>query len=233
MNRILVGRVLSLGLLVVVVVLALSACGGDEKKAKARPLPEDPKTLRPGTYRSEEFKPSLSFHVGKGWSSAPLEAYEEASDVLLISRGQTAGMNFLNAQEVYKPTKPGGANIVDTPKDMVGWQQKHPYLQTSKPEPVRVGGVKGLQFEVVVGDLPKGYNPTCSTIVGNPNCVDLFRLSTGWPIYVTEGEKVRVTVLEEVKGETVLIGFGSPATEFDEFAPHAQKVVDSVKWGGS
>ena len=40
MNRLLVGRVLSLGLLVVLVVLALSACGGDEKKAKARPLPE-------------------------------------------------------------------------------------------------------------------------------------------------------------------------------------------------
>jgi hypothetical protein len=55
MNRLLVGRVLSLGLLVVLVVLALSACGGGEKKAKARPLPEDPKTLRPGTYRSEEF----------------------------------------------------------------------------------------------------------------------------------------------------------------------------------
>jgi hypothetical protein len=37
MNRLLVGRVLSLGLLVVLVVLALSACGGGEKKAKARP----------------------------------------------------------------------------------------------------------------------------------------------------------------------------------------------------
>jgi hypothetical protein len=72
MIRILVGRVLSLGLLLVLVVLALSACGGDEKKAKARHLPEDPKALRPGTYRSEEFKPSLSFHVGKGWSSSPL-----------------------------------------------------------------------------------------------------------------------------------------------------------------
>jgi hypothetical protein len=33
MNRLLVGRVLSLGLLVVLVVLALSACGGDEKIA--------------------------------------------------------------------------------------------------------------------------------------------------------------------------------------------------------
>src|SRR5687767_2845921 len=105
MNRLLVGRVLSLGLLMVLVVLALSACGGDEKKAKARPLPEDPKALRPGTYRSEEFKPSLSFHVGKGWSSTP---FEEASDFLQISRGQTAGLGFANVQEVYKPTKTGG-----------------------------------------------------------------------------------------------------------------------------
>src|SRR5918995_5016378 len=153
MNRLLVGRVLSLGLLVVVVVLPLSACGGDEKKAKARPLPEEPKALRPGTYRSEEFKPSLSFHVGKGWSSPPLEA----SDDLGIARGQTAGLGFVNVQEVYKPTKTGGPNVVDAPKDMVGWLQQHPYLQTSKPEPLRVGGVKGLQFDVVVGDRPQNY----------------------------------------------------------------------------
>ena len=122
MNRLLVvGRVLSLGLLVVLVVLALSAYGAGEKKAKAHPLPEDPKALRPGTYRSEEFKPSLSFHVGKGWSSSPLEA--EASDFLEITRGQTAGLNFTNVQEVYKPTKTGSANVVDAPKDMVGWLQ--------------------------------------------------------------------------------------------------------------
>jgi hypothetical protein len=230
MNRLLVGRVISLGLLVVVVVLALSACGGDEKKAKARPLPEKPKALRPGTYRSEEFKPSLSFHVGKGWSSSPLE---EASDFLEIARGQTAGLNFTNVQEVYKPTKTGSANVVDAPKDMVGWLQQHPYLQTSKPEPVTVGGVKGLQFEVVVGDLPQTYSGTCTSIVGNPNCVDLVRLSTGEPIFLVEGDKAGVIVLEDVEGETVTIGFVSPASEFGEFAPHAQKVVDSVKWGGS
>src|SRR5215217_469148 len=228
MNRLFVGRVLSLGLLVVVVVLALSACGGGEKKAKARPLPEDPKTLRPGTYRSEEFKPSLSFHVGKGWSSAPLEA----SDVLQITRGQTAGLGFANVQEIYKPTRTV-SQIVDAPKDMVGWFQQHPYLQTSKPEPVTVGGVKGLQFEVVLGDLPQTYSGTCTTIVGQPNCVDLFRLSTGEPIFLAEGYKVRVIVLEDLEGETVTIGFFSPASEFEEFAPEAQKVVDTVKWAGS
>ena len=222
-------RSLGLGLLAVLVALLVtSACGGDEKKAKARPLPEKPKALRPGTYRSEEFKPSLSFHVGKGWSSSP----PEASDILEITRGQTTGMNFSNAQEVYKPTKTGSAIVVDAPEDMVGWLQQHPYLQTSNPEPVTVGGVKGLQFDVVVGDLPKGYNPTCSSIVDNPNCVDLFRLSTAEPIFVAEGEKVRVTILEDVEGETVTIGFSSPASEFEEFVPEAQKVIDTVKWRG-
>jgi len=230
MNRLFVGRVLSLGLLVVVVVLTLSACGGDEKKAKARPLPEDPKALRPGTYRSEEFKPSLSFHVRKGWSSSPLE---EASDFLEIARGQTAGLNFTNVQEVYKPTKTGSANVVDTPKDMVGWQQQHPYLQTSKPEPVTVGGVKGLQFDVILGELPQTYSGSCTAIVGNPNCVDLFRLSTGEPILLVEGDKAGIIVLEDVEGETVTIGFVSPASEFGEHAPEAQKVLESVEWRGS
>src|SRR5215211_8812362 len=226
MNRILVGRVLRLGLLVVLVVLALSACGGDEKKAKARPLPEDPKALRPGIYRSEEFKPSLSFHVGKGWSSAPLES----SDFLQITRGQTAGLGFATVQEVYKPTRTGTANVVDAPEDMVGWFQQHPYLQTSQPEPVTVGGVKGVEFDVGVGDLPKGYNPTCSPIIGDPNCVDLVRLSTGGLLFVAEGYPVRVIVLEDLEGETVTIGFFSPASEFEEFVPEAQKVIDTVKW---
>ena len=230
MNRLFVGRVLSLGLLVVLVVLALSACGGGEKKAKARPLPEDPKTLRPGTYRSEEFKPSLSFHVGKGWSSSPF--LEEASDALQITRGQTAGLGFANVQEVYKPTRTV-SQIVNAPKDMVGWFQQHPYLQTSKPEPVTVGGVKGLQFDVVMGDRPQYYIPTCTSIIGNPNCVDLFRLSTGEPILLVEGDKAGIIVLEDVEGETVTIGFVSPASEFGELAPEAQKVLESVEWRGS
>jgi UDP-N-acetylglucosamine transferase subunit ALG13 len=228
MNRLLVGRVLSLGLLVVLVVFALGACGGDEKKAKARPLPEDPKALRPGTYRSEEFKPSLSFHVGKGWSSAPLEA----SDVLVIAQGETKVIGFVKAQEVYKPTRTGTPNVVDAPEDMVGWFQQHPYLQTDKPEPVTVGGVKGMQFDVVVEDLPEDYSVVCSGC-GVGSGVGIFRLSTGYPVAFREADKSRLIVLEDVKGETVTLGFSSPATEFDEFAPEAQKVIDTVKWTGS
>jgi hypothetical protein len=228
---------LVVGMLTTLLVLALSACsgggeagGGQEQEANARPLPEQHQDLRPGEYRTEEFKPSFSFHVGKGWSSSP----PEASDFLEITRGQAVGLNFNTAQEVYKPTKTGSANIVDAPKDMVGWLQQHPYLQTSKPEPVRVGGVKGVEFDVGVGDLPKGYNlTTCSSMTGEPNCVDLVRLSTGGSLFAAEGYPVRVIVLEDLEGETVTIGIFGPASEFEEFVPEAQKVIDTVKWGGS
>ena len=137
-------------------------------------------------------------------------------------------IGFVNAQEVYKPTKTGTPNVVDAPEDMVGWFQQHPYLQTDEPEPVTVGGVKGVQFDVVVEDLPEDYSGVCG-----PDCVDLFRLSTGIPVSLVEADKVRLTVLEDVKGETVIIGFGSPASDFDEYAPKAQKVIDTVEWRGS
>ena len=63
-------QALGLGLLVSLVVLALSACsgggdGGNEEQAKAkegakaRTLPPYGQPLRPGEYRSEEFEPSL------------------------------------------------------------------------------------------------------------------------------------------------------------------------------
>ena len=59
-RRRMVRQALRLGLVVTIVVLALSACGGGEKQqeSRPRPLPEDPKALRPGEYRSEAFKPS-------------------------------------------------------------------------------------------------------------------------------------------------------------------------------
>jgi hypothetical protein len=222
-QRRMVRQALGQGLVVTLVVLALSACGGGDKQQqefKPQLLPEDQQQLRPGVYRSEEFKPSLSFRVGAGWSTAP----PEASDALFIRHGETKDIGFVNAQEVYKPTRTGTGNVVDAPEDMVGWFQQHPHLKTSKPEPVTVGGVKGVQFDVVV-EVPEDYSGVCGS-----DCVGLFRLSTGFRVSLFEGDKVRLIVLDDVKGETVTLGFVSPATEFDEFAPEAQKVIDTVEW---
>jgi len=221
-----VRQALRLALLAALLGLALSACGGggQEQATKPRPLPELEQALRPGVYRSEEFEPSLSFRLGMGWTTSP----PEVSDTLKILHGETAGLRFVSAQEVYKPTKMGMPNVVEAPKDMVGWFQYHPYLQTSKPEPVTVGGVKGLQFDVVVEGLPQDHIGACGS-----ECVDIFESSeVGW-IALREGDKGHAIVLEDVNGETVTIGIVSPARDFDDFLPQAQKVLDTVKWTDS
>jgi hypothetical protein len=220
-----VKQALRLGLLATLVVLALSACGGDREQADGpRPLPEDEKALRPGEYRSEEFKPSLSFRVGKGWSSTPAEA----SDLLHIMRGETAGLIFAVINEVYKPSRTGSPEVVEAPEDLVGWLQHHPYLQTSKPEPITVGGVKGKQFDVVVEDLPEDYYGVCGQ-----DCVDMTKVADGRVLFQPKEERTRLIVLEDVEGETVTVALHSQTTEFDEFTPEAQKVVTSVKWTSS
>jgi hypothetical protein len=222
-----VRQALRLGLLVTLVVLALSACGGGdgEEQAEPRPLPEEEQTLRPGVYRSEEFAPSLSFRVGKGWSTSP----PELSDHLQITRGHTmGGMGFANAQEVYKPTETGTPEVVKAPEDMVEWFQQHPYLRTSELEPVMVGGVEGEQCDLVLGDLPEDYLGVCGG-----ECVPTLRFSDGSWLAFPKGAKARLIVLEDVKGETLVMGFASPTTEFAEHASEAQKVIDTVQWRGS
>jgi hypothetical protein len=214
-------------LLATLVVLALSACGGagGQEKANARPLPLYEKALSPGEYHSVKFKPPLSFKVGKGWSNTA----QQLSDYIeLGQQGEIGFLTFANVKEVWKP---GTTDVVDAPKDLVGWLQHHPYLQTSKPEPVTLGGVKGEQLEVLVEELPKDYYGLCGT-----DCVDIAPVSNDQyeaAAYFREVSKRRVFILEDVKGDTVMIWFAGPPETFDKFAPRAQKVVDSVKWSGS
>jgi hypothetical protein len=218
-------RSLGLGLLAVLIALVTSACGGGDPESKARPLPEEERALQPGVYRSEEFEPSLSFRVGEGWKYQPIEA----SDELHIAREQgTGALGFVVPHQVYKPTKTGTPNVVEAPEDLVGWYQHHPYLRTTEPRQVTVGGVEGVRFDVAVDDLPDDYRGRCGS-----GCVDVARLSSGSQTFLGEGYKVRLTILEDVGGKTVELAFASSAGDFDEFAPEAQKVVDSVKWTGS
>jgi hypothetical protein len=216
---------------VALITLAVSACGGgaggEQQQPKARPLPDSSQDLRPGEYRTEAFKPSLSFTIGKGWA---LECPEGPDNVCLLPPGEQTLFKFVNVDEVYKPSEliDMTGETTPPPADLVGWFEQHPYLQTDKPEPVTVGGIKGQQIDVVVGDLPKDYPEGLCGF----DCVQLSVLNTGdWA--VEEGNKDRLTVLEDAKGETVIIDFGSPAAKFDEFWPEAEKVVESVKWKGT
>jgi hypothetical protein len=219
---------LALGVgVLVVMTFALTDCssGSSQEKAKARTLPEQHQELRPGEeYRSEEFKPSVSFRVGEGWSTSP----PETSDVLQLEWGETgaAGLAFTKVQKVYKPTKTTTPTLVEAPEDLVGWFQNHPYLKTDKPEPITVGGVKGQQFDLIA-KVPEDHLSICGA-----DCVDAIKY-TGNQVVFFEGDKIHAIVLEDVKGETVYLDYGALASDFDKVVPEAQKLVDSVKWGGS
>jgi len=225
-------RALGLGLLVALLVLVLSVCGGggggDEQAkakegAKAHSLPPFESPLRPGEYRSEQFKPSLSFHVGKGWANNA----QELPDFIELARQEEPGyLRFANIKKAYKP---GTQDMVEAPQDLVRWFQNHPYLKTSKPEPATVGGVEGEQIDVLVNDLPQDFLGRCGV-----KCVDIAPLSGGeQSVYFKEANKRRVIVLEDVKGDTLTIDYGGLATDFHKVSPEAQKVVRSVRWGGS
>jgi hypothetical protein len=156
----------------------------------------------------------------------------------LVLGQQTGGLGAMNVQRVYEPSKSGTPIVVHTPEDLVGWLEHHPYLETSDPKTVSVGEIKGLQVDVAVAkDLPEDYHSgLCSPIAEPEECVDLFRVSTKdhSPVFLSERDKGRLIVLQnELSGETVALGYVSRSTNFDEFAPEAQKVIDTVEWRGS
>jgi len=208
-------------LVAVLAVLAVGACKAPEEEAEPRPLPDVTRKLEPGTYRTEEFEPAFSFRVGGGWTYLPLGS---KPDDLALARGRT-GLRFFRVREVFEPDE--RYDVVGAPDDLVGWLRRHPFLRTSAPEPVTVGGIEGKRLDVAVGDLPRGYSGECG-----PDCVPLFRLSDATVLVIPKGDKAREIVLEDVGGDTVVIGFGGPANEVDEHAPEAQEVIDSMKWSG-
>ena len=210
------------------IALAVGACGAPEE-AKPRPLPDEPRKLDPGAYHTEDFEPAFSFEVGEGWSTDLPEAY----DLLLITRTDEGGpLGFANVREalVYKPTRTGSNTyMTDVPKDMVGWFRGHPYLETQGTDQVEVGGIEGVRLDLVVGDLPEGHH---SEWCGS-GCVNILRFNSGGPpLTLRQDDKARLIVLEDVEGETVVTGFAMPASEFDDHAPEARKVLDTVDWRG-
>jgi hypothetical protein len=218
-----------------IVMLALSACGGgssaqEEQQAnKVHHIPEDSqvyegKPLPAGRYDTEEFKPAMSFTLEKGWSRGGPELRDiwDLQDL----QNDAFWVVFASAEEVWDPKGSDGLKRAPAPEDMVGWLQANPHMKSEKPKPTSVGGEKGVQFDAIVTGVVE--SPEC------PGCVDvpLFPFSDG-TAGVEKGEKVRFIVLEDVKGQTVTIFIESSAVGFEEFLAKGQKVVDSVKWGGS
>jgi hypothetical protein len=232
---------LRFGVLVVLIALVLSACGGgaargEHQQAEGRPLPKYGQASLPaGRYHTTEFEPSLTFRIsGDDWRfegpSGTLGDHER-SDYLFFEKvpeGEIAFFNLRKVKGVYKPRGPTGATEpVPAPDQLVGWFRHHPYLKTSEPEPATVGGAKGVQFDVVLANLPRNHEGVCGKTA---HCLDIFALSTGGSSEVYYTNRTRFIVLKDVKGAPVAVYYSNLKDRLDGFAPVAEKVLQSVEW---
>lgn len=195
-------------------------------------------TLAPGRYSTGEgFKPSFSFKVGKGWRVLAASGPHALKLGYIIPGRRVAegkALRFLNVQEVFEPRQEEGKVLFETkpaPEDLVGWFQRHPYLSTDEPETVDIGGATGKQIGVEV-NVPEGYRDDHGGGCALP-CVPLFRLSSDSVSHITEKGEDRFAVLEDIKGETVIVIISAPGVKFDEFLPKAQRVLETVEWKGA
>ncbi len=222
-------QTIGLALMVILIGLTLSACGGGQDEARARPMPEGPKALRPGEYRSQEFKPSLSFRVGEGWEVSELQQ-KLYFDILHEYQGGKyfLAISFNNPPpKVSDPEHPD--KLVPAPKDWVSWFEEHPYLETSSPQRTSVGGVEGRRLDTRVSSLPEDYYSEDCLGAGVP----LWPLLGGHHWCADEGFTTRTIVLESIEGETVIIDAWSSSGTFEKALPDAQKVLDTIEWEGA
>jgi hypothetical protein len=178
-------------------------------------------------YLTDKFEPAFSFEtVGEGWA---LDGPEAPYRLGLQNRGLYIDVFNLNDVMAFDPS---GADRVPAPEDMVGWYQEHPYLDTEEPEPVSVGGVKGVYFDAVMTTLPEGYDASACKEPLKPTKKSLSLLSApdGFVLCISPEDKVRIILLEDVKGEPLSIMMWSRAVDFEEHLTKTQNLLKTVEW---
>jgi hypothetical protein len=187
-------------------------------------------TINAERYATREFEPALSFSVSDAWR----RGYLETSDALLIDGPEGGGLIFTNPRHVYDPSNPSEPKEGPAPKnteEWVSWFQSHPNLDTSEPVPMSVGGASGKRIDVTYSSAPEDYpRDACG---GDP-CFPLYKGVTRKSTIVSyEGGWPDRFIIVDVGGETVIIDVTAPTDKFEEFAPIAQKVLETVEWENS
>jgi hypothetical protein len=222
-------QALRLALLGMLVVLTVSSCeGGGPVEAKARTIPQQG-PLSAGRYSTQEFEPSFSLELGKGWHVwYPEEPY---SVELAEGEGNDKQLTFYKVQEVFESRKDDGEVYFEArpaPNDLIAWFQHHPYVDIGVAKTVHIGGVAGKRFSAQF-DVPKGYVDVNGGSCSAP-CIPMLQLGGDLVIHALErGSQDEFIVLEGVEGKEVIVWFSAPPEEFDKFLPKVNKVFDTVE----
>ena len=216
------GGFLAIVILLLGIVAVVSARGPNTLKYGGPPIIEGER------YVTDEFERAFSFEaIGEGWTLDGPEA-----PYVLALHNSGSYLDFMNIED-FMVFDPSGADRVPAPEDMLGWYQQHPYLHTEEPQPVSIAGVKGVYFDAVMTTLPEGHDLACEDPASEGMSLNLLSAPDGHVLCLTPQEKVRVILLEGVKGEPVSIMFFSDAVDFEEHLPRAQKLLETVEWKGA
>jgi hypothetical protein len=237
--------------------VGLAACQGDGEEAAPRrvtlsaatttaaagqglqPLPAGG-PLEPAGYRTTAFEPAASFRVALGWEVPEAEtpgAITLGRDVDSTAPFEGRYLTFLRVGQVFanplltdeQLAGNQGKYLRPVPADLVGWLRSHPYLETSTPKKVRIGGLAGLRVDATVKDLP-AQPDTC--VDANPRqCVFLFPFPDSRDVWnAFAASTIRYVVLDS-DGPPLVIAVEAPEKERAAFLAQAEKVLATVSFG--
>jgi hypothetical protein len=243
---------------VAMMALVAAGCGGGEDAAPSRPIQQGPATtgttaattagprpvapgpLAPGSYQTVEFRPRLSFRVGEGWG-----VLGDAENGVALAQefdpatGPEKQLTVTAVKWVFDDPLLTDAELATdrerhirpAPRDLEGWLRANPHLTVGPSRPARLGGARGVQFDVRVKDLPGPSN--CRQFEPH-HCVLLFPITRGAnvePIELVEvGGSPSRYILVEVEGQPVLVTVGAPADQFAAFVAEAEEVLETVSF---
>jgi hypothetical protein len=179
------------------------------------------------------FQPAITYTVPPGWTNM-----EDLPGNFWLYRASDPQVGALGGSYlgIYQNARASAISCAEapqdgvgpTPRDLVKWFQSIPGLLTSKPKPVTVGGLEGLQIDF---SLPPG-NKTC-TFDGN----------SGIPLIIGNGVSsfdhailhqldVRLVILSW-NGGNVTVEITNLRTQASAAAYRAavQPVIGSLKFG--
>jgi hypothetical protein len=190
--------------------------------------------LEPGEYQTSTFEPQLTYTVGTGWTN-----FEDLPGNFWLFRQQDSQDGWVGGSYlgIFQNVRAAAINcdeawqkgVGTTPKDLVAWYQSVPGLIVSKPKPVTVGGLDGLQIDL-------SLEPDVDTCRYGPN--------TGIPLIIGSGvSQLHHVLLKEIDVRLVILGWQDSNVTLEitnvkeqhsaeEFRSMLQPIIDSLVFKG-
>jgi hypothetical protein len=162
--------------------------------------------LDAGRYTTTEFRPTIEFAVGDGWS----ELFADDDDEVALDHVTRTGFMVTRVTQVVDPET---RTTVDVPDDLVAWLAHHPVFKATKPTPVMVAGIRAQMVTLT-----------------SPATTDLFAYPTG-NMRLPEGASARYFVVPMDGPDLTIIVAGDTKT-FDAALALGEPVVASLRITG-